>query len=105
MADCKNASVVKWWNVFYEVILRQLYLAGAVYLPNIGWIELKKREGKVFNRKRQDGTIEVVDVPTFNIIRYFGNCLCFMEGNDKVLVHCMSQSGNISDSKGEFDDI
>lgn len=67
MADCKNASVVKWWNVFYEVILRQLYLAGAVYLPNIGWIELKKREGKVFNRKRQDGTIEVVDVPERNM--------------------------------------
>ena len=34
--------------------------------------------------------VEVIDVPTFNIIRYFGDYLCFMEGNDKVLVHCMS---------------
>lgn len=67
MADCKNVSVVKWWNVFYEVILRQIYLSGAVYLPNIGWIELQKKEGKVFSRKRNDGTIEIVDVPERNM--------------------------------------
>ena len=32
--------------------------------------------------------IEVIDSPTFNIIQYFGECLNFMEGNEKVLVHC-----------------
>lgn len=67
MADCKNASVVKWWDIFYEVILRQLYIAGAVYLPNIGWIELKKKEGYVFSRKGADDVIEVVDVPERNM--------------------------------------
>ena len=34
--------------------------------------------------------VEVIDDPTFNIIKYFGDCLYFMEGNDKILVHCMS---------------
>jgi len=67
MADCKNVSVTKWWNIFYEVILRQLYIAGAVYLPNIGWIELKKKEGRVFSRKGADGSIEIVDVPERNM--------------------------------------
>ena len=33
--------------------------------------------------------IEVIDSPTFNIIQYFGECLNFMEGNEKILVNCM----------------
>ena len=39
-----------------------------------------------FNHK----TIKVSDEPTSNIIRHFGECLNFMKGCDKILVHCMS---------------
>ena len=33
-------------------------------------------------------TIWVNDVPWQNIIKYFGECLNFIKGDDKVLVHC-----------------
>ena len=33
--------------------------------------------------------IKIVDVPSENIIKYFGKCLKFIEGDDKILVHCM----------------
>ena len=32
---------------------------------------------------------KVIDFPTQNIIKYFGECINFMKGNDKILVHCM----------------
>ena len=33
--------------------------------------------------------IKISDFPTKNIIKYFGECLNFMEGNEKILVNCM----------------
>ena len=33
--------------------------------------------------------IEIYDKPRENIIQYFGECLNFIEGNEKVLVHCI----------------
>ena len=43
-------------------------------------------------------TIWVNDVPWQNIIKYFGECLNFIKGDDKVLVHCaagVSRSASI----------
>ena len=40
--------------------------------------------------------IEVIDTPTTNIIQYFGECLHFMEGKEKVLVHCWSGASRSS---------
>ena len=34
--------------------------------------------------------ISIVDVPSENIIKYFGESLKFIDGEDKVLVHCMA---------------
>ena len=34
--------------------------------------------------------IKVADLPSENIIKYFGECINFMEGNEKILVHCMA---------------
>ncbi len=39
-----------------------------------------------FTHKR----INIYDVSGINIIQYFGECLRFMEGNEKILVHCMA---------------
>ena len=36
--------------------------------------------------------INVDDFVITNIIKYFGECLHFIKGNDKILVHCMSGS-------------
>ena len=33
--------------------------------------------------------IKVSDIPTANIIKYFGESINFIEGNNNVLVHCM----------------
>ena len=34
--------------------------------------------------------IKVSDVPTANIIKYFGESLNFINGNDNTLIHCMA---------------
>ena len=39
-----------------------------------------------FNHK----TIEIMDISFQNIIQYFGECLNFIKGDDKILVHCMA---------------
>ena len=33
--------------------------------------------------------ISIYDKPGENIIKYFGECLNFMDGNENVLVHCI----------------
>ena len=32
----------------------------------------------------------ISDIPTQNIIKYFGKCFDFIKGNEKILVHCMA---------------
>ena len=39
-----------------------------------------------FNQK----IYKIEDIPTQNIIKYFGECLKFIKGNEKILVHCMA---------------
>ena len=34
--------------------------------------------------------ISVVDNPVENLIKYFGECINFIDGDEKVLVHCMA---------------
>ena len=40
--------------------------------------------------------VDVLDTPTTNIIQYFGECLQFIEGKEKVLVHCWSGASRSS---------
>ena len=35
-------------------------------------------------------TVSVCDISSQNIIKYFGECLNFIKGKEKVLVHCMA---------------
>lgn len=67
LADASNTSVVKWWEIFYEVIIRYLYLSGSVYLPNIGWLTLKHKDALYYKRKRADGQEESVILPERNL--------------------------------------
>ena len=34
--------------------------------------------------------VKIVDVPTQNILKYLGECLKFIKGDEKILVHCMA---------------
>ena len=47
-------------------------------------LEYNKEEESDFIRK----VIIILDYPSKNIIKYFGECLNFMEGEEKTLVHC-----------------
>ena len=46
------------------------------------------------NYKSEDGFIHkkiaIIDLSNQNIIKYFGECLNFINGEEKVLVHCMA---------------
>ena len=46
------------------------------------------------NYKSEDGFIhkkfEIIDFDCENIIKYFGECINFIDGEEKILVHCMS---------------
>ena len=46
------------------------------------------------NYKSEDGfihkKISIIDMSSQNIIKYFGECLNFINGEEKVLVHCMA---------------
>ena len=46
------------------------------------------------NYKSEDGFIHkkiaIIDLSNQNIIKYFGECLNFIKGEEKVLVHCMA---------------
>ena len=41
-------------------------------------------EGENINRK----IIKIPDIPTYNIVKHLGECLNFIQGNEKILVHC-----------------
>ena len=40
--------------------------------------------------KMNHKSFRVTDIPSQNIIQYFGECINFIKGNDKILVHCMA---------------
>ena len=50
--------------------------------------------GKVPIHKKEDGFIQlsfkIADHYTFNIIQFFGECLNFIKGEEKILVHCLA---------------
>ena len=83
-----------------DQITDKIWLGNASVARNIS---LLKRNGitkvlSIMNNpphtyKESDGInlkyINIYDKPGENIIRHFGDCIKFMEGNEKVLVHCI----------------
>ena len=49
-----------------------------------------------FNYEEKDGinqkVIKIPDIPVINIIKYFGECLNFISGEENILVHCLAGS-------------
>ena len=65
--DLKDKGIKKILTVMNQV--------GPNYLPEDGFIHKK---------------YNIIDFDDQNIIQYFGECLKFMKGEEKVLVHCMA---------------
>ena len=65
--DLKDKGIKKILTVMNQV--------GPNYLPEDGFIHKK---------------YNIIDYDDQNIIQYFGECLKFMDGEEKVLVHCMA---------------
>ena len=63
--------------------LRQLGITKVLSMMDYGAPNYSN--GPYFKQK----IINIVDSPTQNIIQHFGECLNFIRGNDKILVHCM----------------
>ena len=65
--------------------LSQLGITKILSVMDVGYPDYNKyHNGPCFIQK----IVKVVDYPTQNIIKYFGECISFMLGYDKVLVHC-----------------
>ena len=65
--------------------LSQLGIIKILSVMDVGYPDYNKyHNGPCFIQK----IVKVVDYPTQNIIKYFGECISFMLGYDKVLVHC-----------------
>ena len=51
----RPATAKTWWNGFFEVIVRELYTSGMVYLPKIGYFTLQHMDEKIQKQKDPDG--------------------------------------------------
>lgn len=51
----RPATAQTWWNGFFEVIVRELYTSGMVYLPKIGYFTLQHMDEKIQKQKDPDG--------------------------------------------------
>ena len=73
LASSTNVAKLK------ELGIKKVLSVMDIGAPNYG-------EEKNFNHK----VVRVCDIPSENIIQYFGDCLNFIKGEEKVLVHCMA---------------
>ena len=86
-----------------DEIIEDLYLGNLASAENVEKLKelgIKKvltlLEGFFPKYKESDGIthkiIEIYDYSNVNIIKYFGECLKFIKGKEKVLVHCAAGS-------------
>lgn len=59
----RPATARTWWESFYEVIVRELYTSGMVYLPKIGYFTLKHIDEQVQKQKNPEGGFKYYVVP------------------------------------------
>ena len=69
-------------NSFAAKDIKDLKEKGITKILTVMDTPLNIEEG--FNRK----VIEVMDTINQNIIKYFGECLKFIKGDEKILIHC-----------------
>ena len=70
LANTRPSVVQKYYESWYETIVRELYTGGSVYLPKMGWIFLKEYTSGAQKQIQPDGTykyyeVEPRDIPAF----------------------------------------
>lgn len=65
--DARPDTIRRWWKSVYEAIVRELYVNGVVYLPDIGYITLQLRPEQIQKQHHPDGTVRYYSVPERDI--------------------------------------
>ena len=63
LVDSKREKTKLWWRIFFEIIVRELYTSGVVYLPMIGYMRLEHVEGGIQKQVDSKGFVHWYDVP------------------------------------------
>ena len=63
----RPSIVQKFYEGWYEIIVRELYTGGFVYLPKMGWIMLQNKKNSVQKQIQPDGTYKYYEVPSRDI--------------------------------------
>ena len=98
----ENPNLVKNMITPMSQITDNLYLGNfydALNIKKLSKIGIKKVLSLITDKQLLSYPIEIEhkliyinDLPRENIIKYFGECLLFIDDNKKVLVHCMAGS-------------
>lgn len=56
-------TIKQLWRAVVEVIVRELYTSGNVYLPDIGYFILKEKPAYIAKETRKDGTVHYFEMP------------------------------------------
>lgn len=60
-------TVKKYWDAFVEVVVHEVFVKGFCYMPSIGTIHTKTRQGYQEKIKNDDGGYDVYDVPPYSM--------------------------------------
>ena len=64
-------TVKKWWKTIYEVIIRELYINGSVYVPLLGHFRLKHEPASIQKQVDKDGIVHWYDVSERDRPRFY----------------------------------
>ena len=67
LANTKLSTVQKYYETWYETIVRELYTGGYVYLPKMGWLFLKEFSSGAQKKLQPDGSYKYYEVPPRDI--------------------------------------
>lgn len=65
--DARPRTMQKFWNVVVEVIIRELYTSGIVYLPKIGYFVLEEKPSYVTKEVKKNGTVNYYEIPNRDV--------------------------------------
>lgn len=67
LSRSQPSTVKKYYDTWYEIVVRELYTSGSIYLPKIGWFILKEKPNVAQKQIQPDGTYKYYEVPARDI--------------------------------------
>lgn len=62
-ANTSETTLKKMYGAMVDAIIRELYLYGYVYLPDVGYIMLRTKPKSIYSRRQNDGTYVYYESP------------------------------------------